>query len=213
MFMVGGGILLHGIAHGLYARLGQILGAWSGLIESLLAMVVGACIGAGAYGTVALVRLIQKSIRSKGKSLMDKKIINPWKWQDKLGFVHGNDITGAKQTLYCAGQVSVDAEGNPIHAGDMAAQLNTAFDNLEEVLRQAGYQLSDVVRLNYYTTSVSAFSGNGQVVGERLAKGNCRPCSTLLGVASLFHPDAMIEIEATAVKSTEEYKKQSRVYE
>jgi 2-iminobutanoate/2-iminopropanoate deaminase len=86
---------------------------------------------------------------------MDKKIINPWKWQDKLGFAHGIDITGSKQTLYCAGQVSVDKDGTPIHAGDMAAQLDTAFDNLEEVLRQAGYQLADVVRLNYLRYSPS----------------------------------------------------------
>ena len=131
---------------------------------------------------------------------MTKKIVNPWQWQDKHGFVHGLEVTGAAQTLYCAGQVSVDAEGNPIHAGDMAAQLHAAFDNLEEVLRQAGYGLADVVRLNYYTTDIPAFHRNGQIVGERLARGDCRPSSTLLGVAALFHPDAMIEIEATAVK-------------
>ncbi len=131
---------------------------------------------------------------------MEKAIVNPVKWQDKLGFAQGIDTAGATQTLFCSGQVSVDADGRPIHRGDMPAQINTAFDHLENVLKQAGYQLSDVVRLNYYTTDVKAFHAAGRVLGERLQRGKCVPTSTLLGVASLFHPDAMIEVEATAVK-------------
>ena len=39
----------------------------------------------------------------------------------------------------------------------MAAQWNKALDNLETVLKQAGMDLSNVVRLNYYTTDVDAF--------------------------------------------------------
>ena len=59
--------------------------------------------------------------------------------------------------LYCAGQTSVDASGAPLHAGDMAAQLTQAFDNLETVLKAAGLTLGHVVRLNYYTRDVPAF--------------------------------------------------------
>mgnify|MGYP001286666954 CR=1 FL=1 len=130
---------------------------------------------------------------------MNKKIVNPWKWQDQFGFVQANDITDARRILFCAGQVSVDSDGSPINAGDMAAQINQVFDNLETVLHQAGVNLSNVVRLTYYTTDVAAFSEAGQVLGERLSKGGCRPASTLLGVASLFHPDILVEIEATAI--------------
>ncbi len=130
---------------------------------------------------------------------MKRLIINPWQWQDQFGFVQANNITGARRILVCAGQVSVDSDGNPIHAGDMSAQINKVFDNLESVLQKAGFHLSDVVRLNYYTTDVKAFSEAGKVLGERLLKGGCRPASTLLGVASLFHQDIMIEIEATAI--------------
>lgn len=131
---------------------------------------------------------------------MEKRSVNPGTWQDKLGFAQGIDTTGARQTLYCSGQVSVDADGRPIHPGDMPAQINAAVDHLEKVLQHAGYQLSDVVRLNYYTTDVKAFHAAGKVLGERLQRGKCVPSSTLLGVAALFHPDAMIEVEATAVK-------------
>ena len=130
---------------------------------------------------------------------MEKKIINPWKWQDPYGFVQGHEVAGAKRVLYCAGQTSVDGEGNPLHAGDMAAQIKQALDNVQTVLHNAGLELSHVVRLNYYTTDVDAFMKAGGVLGKRLSRAGCRPSSTLLGVAALFHPDILVEIEATAV--------------
>ena len=99
----------------------------------------------------------------------------------------------------CAGQTSNDADGNPLHGGDMAAQITQSLDNLETVLSQAGLKLSDVARLNYYTTDVDQFIGSGEVLGKRLAEGGCRPASTLLGVSRLWHPDILVEIEATAV--------------
>ncbi len=130
---------------------------------------------------------------------MEKKAINPWTWQDKLGFVHANEITGPGRILFISGQVSVDNEGKPINAGDMAAQINQVFDNLGTVLKEAGLSLSNVIKFNYYTTDVKAFSKAGRVLGERLTKGECKPASTLLGVAALYHPDILVEIEAVAV--------------
>lgn len=129
---------------------------------------------------------------------MEKKIINPWKWQDQYGFVQANEITGARRILYCAGQVAADDDGKPMHPGSMAAQIDKALDNIETVLKGAGLSLSDVVRLNYYTTDVAAFVQAGPALAERLGKTGCRPASTLLGVASLYHPDVLVEIEATA---------------
>ena len=86
-----------------------------------------------------------------------------------------------------------------MHVEDMGAQIAQAFDNLETVLREAGLGLSDVVRLNYYTTDVDLFLEAFEVVASRLAESGCRPSSTLLGVASLAFPELLAEIEATAV--------------
>ena len=130
---------------------------------------------------------------------MERRVVNPWTWQDAFGFVQANEISGAKRTLLCAGQTSVDAHGAPLHAGDMAAQVDQALANLETVLREAGFSLSDVVRLNYYTTNVDQFVAAAATGGRRLAQAGCRPASTLLGVARLFHPDILVEIEATAM--------------
>jgi enamine deaminase RidA (YjgF/YER057c/UK114 family) len=129
---------------------------------------------------------------------MEREIVNPWQWQDKFGFVQANALTGAERVVLCAGQTSSDADGNPVHAGDMRAQLRQALDNLETVLAQAGLGLGDVVRLNYYTTDIQAFFGASDVLAERFQAAGCRPASTLLGVAALAFPEFMIEIEATA---------------
>ena len=131
---------------------------------------------------------------------MERRIINPWTWQDQLGYVQANEVSGAQRTLFLAGQVSVDEEGRPLHPDDMGAQLAQVLDNLETVLREAGAQLSDVVRLNIYTTDVDAFfEGFGAAAAGRLAEAGCRPASTLLGVTRLAYPELLVEIEATAV--------------
>jgi enamine deaminase RidA (YjgF/YER057c/UK114 family) len=127
------------------------------------------------------------------------KPLNPWTWQDALGFSQAVEVRGGERVLYCAGQTSVDANGAPLHAGDMEKQIGQAFDNLETVLAHAEMTLASVVRLNYYTTDVQAFFAAGHVRIARLRAAGISPSGTLLEVAGLFHPDILIEIEATAV--------------
>lgn len=130
---------------------------------------------------------------------MERRVINPWQWQDGFGFVQANEITSARRLLICAGQASIDSEGRVAHPGDMRAQIAQSLDNLEVVLRQAGLQLSDVVRLNWYTTDVDAFRQASDVRLNRLSAAGCRPASTLIGVTRLAYPELLVEIEATAV--------------
>ncbi len=131
---------------------------------------------------------------------MERKVINPWTWQDQFGYVQANDISGAQRVLFCSGQTSVDAEGRPVHPGDMRAQMGQVLDNLETVLNNAGLQLSDVVRLHYYTTDVDRFNTEAaEVAGMRLGEAGCQPTTTLLGVTRLAFPELLVEIEATAV--------------
>jgi enamine deaminase RidA (YjgF/YER057c/UK114 family) len=127
------------------------------------------------------------------------KPVNPWKWQDAFGFSQAIEFSGHSRVLTCAGQTSVNADGEALHEGDMAAQLGQALSNVETVLEQAGMTLANVVHLNLYTTDIDACLQHYPVVAERLGKADCRPAITLLGVARLFEPQLMIEMEATAV--------------
>jgi enamine deaminase RidA (YjgF/YER057c/UK114 family) len=130
---------------------------------------------------------------------MDKRPVNPWSWQDRYGFSQAIEVKHGERVLYCAGQTSSDAEGRTQHAGDMNGQLNLALDNLETVLQHANMSLSNVVRLNYYTTDVDLLLQSYGALATRLDRAGCKPASTLLGVARLAFPDMLIEIEATAV--------------
>ena len=121
---------------------------------------------------------------------MQKRVINPWTWQDQFGFVQANEIQGVQRSLVCSGQTSLDANGSPVNVGDMSGQLNQALDNLETVLAQAGFSLSDVVRLNFYTTDIDSFFEAFPAAAQRLGEAGCRFASTWLGVSRLAFPRA-----------------------
>ncbi len=127
------------------------------------------------------------------------KANNPWTWQDALHFGHGVEARGAARVLFCAGQTSVGPDGRLLHSGDMTAQLERAFDNLEAVLTHAGFTLANVVRLNYYVTDMAAFGKARGVIAERLGAMDVKPAGVLLGVSRLADQGALVEIEATAV--------------
>ena len=63
--------------------------------------------------------------------------VNPWSWSLNVGYNQAEILEGAKRQLICAGQTSVDADGNPQHASDMRGQITLALDNLEAVLHGA----------------------------------------------------------------------------
>ena len=130
---------------------------------------------------------------------MERRIINPWKWQDEFGYVQANEVQNTQRTLYCSGQAANDAEGKAIHPGDMRAQITLALDNLEILLRESGFAFKDVVRLNIFTTDVDKFLENYDAFIPRLAEAGCRHTGSLIGVARLAFPEMMIEVEATAV--------------
>jgi enamine deaminase RidA (YjgF/YER057c/UK114 family) len=77
--------------------------------------------------------------------------------------------------------------------------VGQALDNLETVLRESGCELSDVTRLNYYTTDVDGIFPALEAMGPRMVEAGCRPAATLLGVSRLALPPLLVELEATAV--------------
>jgi enamine deaminase RidA (YjgF/YER057c/UK114 family) len=131
--------------------------------------------------------------------MVENRKINPWTWQDQFGFSQAIETTGHTRVLRCAGQTSVNAEGEPVHDGDMAAQITQALDNLETVLQAADMTLANVVRLNLYVTDIDAALENFGPMEERLAAAGIQPAITLLGVSRLFIPSLLVEMEADAV--------------
>ncbi|WP_052669599.1 RidA family protein [Nitriliruptor alkaliphilus] len=130
---------------------------------------------------------------------MERTAVNPWPWSAKLGYNQGETVSGHSRTLYCSGQTATSGDGEPQHAGDMAAQVALSLDNLEAVLGEAGMTLTDLVRLGVYTTDVDLLFQHYGVLASRLGAAGVAPTTTLLGVTRLALPDLMVEFEATAV--------------
>ena len=90
-------------------------------------------------------------------------------------------------------------DGEVVHAGDVAAQARVAFGVLVDALESAGMSTADVVRTRMYVTDTSRWEEVGRVHGEVF--GAVRPATAMIGVASLLHPDMLVEVEADAVRS------------
>ena len=117
--------------------------------------------------------------------------------QGKPAYSHVVTVTGPAKTVYIAGQLARDANGNIIGPGDMRAQLEQTFKNLDLCLKAAGATWADVVKTNTFVTDYEAFSQCRDVRMRYL--GVATPTSTTLQISRLAQPEAMVEIELVAV--------------
>lgn len=129
---------------------------------------------------------------------MEKKIINPWKWQDQRCYVQAVEVKNVSSTLYISGQTAIDEEGKSSTA-DLRTQLIGTIANLEKIIKAAEYELHQIIRLNIYTTSNSELMENFDVFQNWIEGNNIQQCTTVLEVKSLFET-LKVELEATAVK-------------
>ena len=135
--------------------------------------------------------------------MTEKRPINPAQLTAPQGFAHGWLVEGGGvRTLYLAGQCGHDGEGRIVARGDLIAQLDRALQNVTLVLQEAEMSFSDIVQLNLfvrsrddYTTARSEF---GQVWRRRCNKHY--PAMAMFMVASLYDPDALIEIQGIAAQ-------------
>ncbi len=130
---------------------------------------------------------------------VERTAVNPWPWSVALGYHQGEVVSGYTRTLYCAGQAAMSGDGEPEHAGDLAAQVALSLDNLAAVLAEAGMTLADLVRLTVYTTDVDLLFQHYGVLAARLGAAGAAPATTVLGVTGLALPGLMVELEGTAV--------------
>lgn len=130
---------------------------------------------------------------------MERREINPTDWLLGFNINQGIEVTGAQRVLYLSGQTSNGPDGAALHVGDLTAQFRQAWSNLKDALAEAGMEPANIVRLNMYTTDAPGFMEAAEDIVQIYAADGCKPVSTLLGVAALFEPELMVELEATAV--------------
>lgn len=71
----------------------------------------------------------------------------------------------AGNTVYVSGQIPLDAAGQLVGSGDVAAQTHQVLRNLTAVLAAAGLSLSDVVKCSIFVKDLSNFATINQIYG------------------------------------------------
>ena len=123
---------------------------------------------------------------------------NPPTLSTPTGYTHVVEVTGPGKTVYVSGQIALDKSGNLVGGGDMKAQAEQVFKNLQAALAAAGATFKDVVKMNTYTTDMSQAPAIREVRTKYFG-GATPPASTLVQVVHLARPELLLEIEAIAV--------------
>lgn len=112
-------------------------------------------------------------------------------------------VATGTRTVFMAGQVARDADGQPVGPGDLAAQVEQVYLNIATGLAAAGGTFDDVVKLTVYVVgwNESMLPSLGEGVGRAAAQIGLdltKPV-TLLSVTGLGEPDLLVEIDAVAI--------------
>ncbi len=127
-------------------------------------------------------------------------IVNPDGLARPKGFNHGLLAPAGGRLLFVAGQVGWDAEERLVPGG-FVAQFEQALRNILAVIEEAGGAAMDIGRLTIFVTDKQQYLASLVEVGQRYRAviGKHFPAMALLEVKDLLEPDALVEIEATAV--------------
>jgi 2-iminobutanoate/2-iminopropanoate deaminase len=99
--------------------------------------------------------------------------------------------------MFLAGQCGLDRVGNTVGVGDAAAQTSKAIENIESILQDGGFALTDVVYVTTFLVSLEDFDAYDRAYAE--AFGSHRPARATVR-AELNSPDLLVEIQAIAKK-------------
>lgn len=105
-------------------------------------------------------------------------------------------VDNPKSLIFLSGQLSRDADGNVVGAGDMAEQTRQCIRNMRTILASAGGTLDDIVSVVIYTTDMREFKRITEARQEFFI--DKLPTSTIVEVNHLADPALLIEIQATA---------------
>lgn len=109
--------------------------------------------------------------------------------------------TGDTVLVFVSGQVANDEAGQMVGLGDVAAQTEQVFRNLQAILEANGATFADVVKINSFLTDMSRLQELRDVRSRYISPDF--PASTTVGVPGLFSPDALVEVDVIVALAAE----------
>ncbi|MFT7594212.1 MAG: enamine deaminase RidA (YjgF/YER057c/UK114 family) [Paracoccaceae bacterium] len=128
--------------------------------------------------------------------------VQPEGWKPAKGYANGMIAEG--RLLFVGGQIGWNAQ-QVFEVQDFIGQMGQALRNIRDVVEAAGGSIADITRLTWYVTDKQDYVARQAEVGAayREVMGYHFPAMTMVVVSALVEDDAKIEIEATAVLSTD----------
>lgn len=101
-------------------------------------------------------------------------------------------------TIYLSGQVSHDEKGDIVGIGDMEAQMQQCYTNVQKVLAQYGATMDNVVDEVLFVTDMETAYAAAVKRRKEVFSGTAVVASTIVEIAKLGFPELMIEIKCVA---------------
>lgn len=120
------------------------------------------------------------------------------KWEDIVGYSRAVKIGNI---IEITGTVAVDENNSLVGKDNAYDQTKFIIEKIEKILLLAGSSLKDVIRTRMFVTDISRWEEYGRAHGEFFKE--IKPCTSMIEVSALIEPAYMIEIEATAILSSE----------
>ena len=119
---------------------------------------------------------------------------NPSALANPPGYSH---VVKDGTTVYVAGQVARDRDGNTVGVGDFSAQAEQVFENVRGALESVGSDMHSIMKLNVFMTNREDIPAY-RVVRPKFVPDDALPVSTLILCSGLADPDFRIEVEVIA---------------
>jgi enamine deaminase RidA (YjgF/YER057c/UK114 family) len=127
------------------------------------------------------------------------RFLNPDTLYKPPGYSHVVESTGPGRTVYIAGQLGLDKNGNLVGApGDFHAQAVQTFENLKLALASVGADFSHVVKVTNLLADVKYLPIFRDVRNQYIKTGT-PPASTTVAISQFARDGALLEVEAVAV--------------
>ncbi|GGF36344.1 enamine deaminase RidA [Aliidongia dinghuensis] len=127
------------------------------------------------------------------------RFLQPPGWPKPKGYANG--VAASGETIFVGGQIGWDVGGR--FADGLPAQIGQALENILAVLAEAGAGPGDITRLTWYLVDVEDYLAHQAEIGAayRRIMGRHFPAMAVVEVRRLVERQALVEIEATAVRA------------
>lgn len=123
-----------------------------------------------------------------------KKFSSGAPWEDLVGYSRAVQVD---KLIEVTGTIALDENGSSLGINDPYVQTREIIQIAQRILKEAGAGLEDVIRTRIFVTDISRWEEVGKAHREFFAQ--IKPATTMVEVSALIRPEAMVEIEFTAI--------------